>query len=226
MKSMKELLDELKAEMGKGDKADKGILDEIVESMTSTSARDAAMYERAKKKAALIGDRSPEDLDRISTENDDLKLKLDEVTRRAEKAEKAMATAEKTFTEKLTAKSVSLQRLMRDEALLKELTANGVKTEFLGPVSAYLRDRVQVDEDAMQAFGVGKDKDGKETKKALAEFVKEWAGSDEGKHYVAASASSGAGASGGGSGGGGGGVDLSKLSPTERLTAARMAGKK
>lgn len=226
MKSMKELIDELKTEMGKGEKADKTLLEEIIESMTSTSARDAAMYDRAKKKAAAIGDRSPEDLDRISAENDDLRLKLEETTRRAEKAEKDKASTEKALTEKLGTKSQAIQRLMRDEALLKELTANGVKTEFLGPVSAYLRDRVQVDEDAMQAFGVGKDKDGKETKKALAEYVKEWAGSDEGKHYVAASASSGAGAGGGGSGGGGGGVDLSKLSPTERLTAARMAGKK
>lgn len=226
MKSLREMIGEIKAEFDKGEKMDKARLDELFETADSTAARDAAMYARAKTKADAMGDKRPEDIDRIAAENDELKLKLDETEKRAKKAETEKAKVEKEFGEKLSKKSGDIQRLIRDEAILKELTANNVKPEFLKAAAAMLRDRVEVDEDAMQAFCLGKDKDGKETKKVLAEYLKEWAGTDEGKNFVLASQSSGAGAGGGSGGGSGGGVDLSKLSPTERLTAARAAGMK
>lgn len=65
------------------------------------------------------------------------------------------------------------------------------------------------------------DKDGLEL--PVSEFIKGWAQSPEGKRHIKAPTANGGGASGGGTGGG---VDLSKLSPTERLTAARAAGLK
>jgi len=59
--------------------------------------------------------------------------------------------------------------------------------------------------------------------KTLDEFVKEWAGSDDGKEFVDAAINKGGGG-GGNNGGGGSSEDMAKLSPEARLDVLNKAG--
>jgi chromosome segregation ATPase len=115
---------------------------------------------------------------------------------------KALDTAAvnlKTAQDLATTKSTTLSKLIRDEGLTRELVAVGVKKEFIGPVTAFLRDRIQVDEEKAEAFAMVKDAAGKEARKTLAEYAKEWAVSEEGKTFVGVPPSSGGGSQGPGS---------------------------
>jgi hypothetical protein len=161
------------------------------------------------------------------TKLSELEAKIDELTEGKAAAErlakKAASDAEKAYKEindKFVSRSQAYERLVRDEAIAKHIAEIGVKKEFLGAVSSLIKDRVQVDQETGQAFAVTKDKDGKETKKAVADYVKDWAGSDEGKAFVVAPSSSGAGSQGPGRGGAPGGPGTMKRSAFEALPAA------
>ena len=126
------------------------------------------------------------------------------------------ATAEAKAAQDLAAsKSQSLGKLIKDEGLTRELLAAGVKNPVhLKAASAMLRELVQVDEEKGEAFVLAKDaKTGAETRKALADFAKEWAQSDEGKAFISIPGSSGSGSGGGQAGGGS--TDFSKMTASE-----------
>lgn len=133
----------------------------------------------------------------------EIEAKLDEMTglleaeRKAhEKTKKIAAAAEKDLSDKLNTRNAAYERVVRDEAIAKHIAEVGVKKEFFGAVASLIRDRVQVDQETGQAFAVVKDKDGKEGKKSVSDYIKEWSGSDEGKAFVVAPQSSGGGAVG------------------------------
>ena len=118
----------------------------------------------------------------------DLETKIEDLTAQLEKTKKDGDKALKKAQDELKAaqdlagtKTQALTKLIRDDGLRKALGEVKVKAEFLEAAHALLRDRVQVDEDKAEAFAMVKDKDGKETRKALAEYAKDWAASDEGR---------------------------------------------
>lgn len=132
----------------------------------------------------------PEDMERLEAERDELKEQLDKASKdlkaantNAEKANKALADAE-GFNHKL----------LVDNGLSDALTKAGVTNPaFLKAVKSTLAGQVQIVAD-------GENRVAKVGDKALADFVAEWAKSDEGKHFVAAPANSGGGSQGGSSG--------------------------
>jgi chromosome segregation ATPase len=145
----------------------------------------------------------PEDLEAIEKERDDLKAALTT----AQKEAKTFAEAAKKADEALKTEATFNHRLLVDNGLTDELTKVGVTNPaFLKAVKSTLASQIAVVVDGDKRIAKAGDK-------PLADFVKEWAGSDEGKHFVSAPNNSG----GGGLGGNGGGTDTSKLTSTQRI---------
>lgn len=163
------------------------------------------------KKARKNSEIDPEEYQRALDQVDELQSKLGEAT----KATKAALTDAEKYKKLHESESGFTSKLLVDNGLLAELTAAGVKKELLDGAKALIERQVKVEQD-------GENRVAKVGDKTLKDYVTEWAGSDIGKNYVAAPANSG----GGGQGGGGKATqDLSNLSPTARLTAAREQSK-
>lgn len=131
-------------------------------------------------------------------ETEELKSKLaeieDEKARKAgdfEKLEKSMTEKHLAETSKLTeqlnSKTTALEKLLIDNGLSTALeSVNVTNPAFKEAATALLRDKVKlVDDKAMV------------DSKPLADFVKEWAGTDKGSAFVSAPENKGSGASGG-----------------------------
>lgn len=124
-----------------------------------------------------------------------LEAKIDSLTGElttANKATKDALKASDAATKALGQETGFTQKLLIDNGLVGELTKNGVtNAAHLKAAQAMLRSGVQIVVD-------GESRVAKFGDKALSDYVKEWAGSDEGKHFVAAPVNSGGGAQGGG----------------------------
>lgn len=128
---------------------------------------------------------------------------------RLEELTSALAESEKTYKkqvadlQKQAEQSTKLfeseqgftQKLLRDNGLTEALMKAGVEPTFMKAVKAMLQDQVQIVADGDNRKAVVGDK-------ALADFVTEWASSDEGKVYIKAPANDGGGAPGGNAQGG------------------------
>jgi len=161
----------------------------------------------------------------------ELETQVAKVTADSKKAEEKSAAAIKAAQDAALAKSAKLGQLIRDEGLQRELLAVGIKNPVhLKAAMAMLREQVQVDEEKGEAFVAAKDaKTGAETRKALAEFVKEWGVGDEGKAFVTVPGSSGGGSAGPGSGAGSSGKTMGRaafeaLDPTARVEFSKAGG--
>lgn len=130
----------------------------------------------------------PEDLERIEQERDEFKAQLDKANKLAKDSVKAAEDARKA----LEAESGFTQKLLIDNGLSEVLVKAGVSNPaHLKAVKSMLANQVQIIAD-------GDNRVAKVGDKALADYVTEWATSDEGKHFVSAPNNSGGGAEGGG----------------------------
>lgn len=108
------------------------------------------------------------------------------------------------------------RKLLLDTSLDAALSGVNVSPRYLKAARALLKEQAElVETDGKREVKIGD--------KALADAVKEWAGTDEGKHYIEAPGNGGGGSTGGK--GGASDPDLSNLSPVERLTIARQQAK-
>jgi len=148
---------------------------------------------------------------------DDLEAQIDKLQADLSEAQKQSKEAAKqldTVNKQLESESGFTQKLLIDNGLLETLAKNGVTNPIhQKAAAAMLRGNLAIVAD-------GDKRVVKAGEKLLDEYIKEWAGGDEGKHFVSAPLNSGAGAPGSN---GKGSPNLSKLSPVERITAARAA---
>ena len=102
-----------------------------------------------------------------------------------------------------------VNRLVIDAGLREAMSAAGVGSQFMKGASLAFRDgrKIEIKDDAALVDGV-----------PLAQAVTEWAASEDGSPYKAASQSRGGGAPGGGKGGGGSFADMTEA---ERLKLAK-----
>lgn len=139
---------------------------------------------RALKKGRTV---DPAEIDKLEEQLEATKAKLTATERDLTKAQKAAETATKT----LEAEKGFTQKLLVDNGLVSELAKHGVTDPaYLKAAQAVLRSGVQVVED-------GETRTAKVGDKALSDYVKEWAASDEGKRFVTAPNNGGGGATGG-----------------------------
>lgn len=126
----------------------------------------------------------PEDVAKLEDQIDALKGELSE----AQKAAKLAAREAEKATKALDEERTQTNRLLVDNGLTEALVKAGVTNPVHQKAAkALLREGVALDTDKSLKVG----------DKALADFITEWAGGEEGKHFVAAPPASGGGSQGG-----------------------------
>ncbi len=183
------------------------IKEAVDDAVTGLQAKNTELLGKLKK-AQKDSQIDPADHAALQTELDDTQTKLATALKDAKMATKLADDAKKAFD----TESKIAHNLLVDNGLSAALLENGVKkASYLKASKALLAGQVILTAD-------GENRIAKIGDKALAEYVKEWAGSDEGKSFVDAPGNVGGGASGG-AGGGASNTDLEKMSPEARLQA-------
>lgn len=188
------------------------VIDRAVEESTKAlkAKNDQLIAEKRKiQKGAEI---DPADLERLESENEALRADLTKIQKEYKTATKELETTKAA----VQSESAFTQKLLIENGLSQELINAGVKNPVnLKATQAMLKGLVQV-------VAEGDARIAKVGDKALSEFVKEWAASDEGKHFVDAPANGGGGAPGGG---GSGNVDTSKMTAAQKMEYGRTIKK-
>jgi hypothetical protein len=157
---------------------------------------------------------TPEQLQAVERERDELETKLGEVNKQL----KAANTSLEATTKERDGEKAYNQRLLVDNGLNDALLAAGVKNPaHLKAAAALIRQAGQV-----EVKVEGENRSALIGGKPLAEFVKAWSQSDDGKHFVTAPDNSGGGAKGG-TGKTPPTPENATLSPVERMHQAREA---
>jgi hypothetical protein len=165
------------------------------------------------RKAKKGNDIDPAEVERLEN-------KITELEGQIKTANKDLKTAKEAAdkaTKDLQSEQGFTQRLLVENGLTAELTKNGVTNPaFIKAAQSLLASQTQIVVDGDKRIAKIGDK-------TLAEFIPEWAKSDEGKHFVAAPGNSGGGAGGGGAGTGG--EVKGKIDGTDAERAAYFASK-
>jgi hypothetical protein len=159
----------------------------LKESVDGSSAPSATSSIAEKAQASARAEIKPEDLTAAEERADKAEAALAE----AQKSVKTLTTERDKAVKALETESAFTQQLLIADGIKSALIANGVKDEdYLDTLSArFAKDaKVVVDGETRKAM-IGD--------KPLADHFKEWAGSDAGKKFVEAPANSGGGAGGG-----------------------------
>jgi hypothetical protein len=126
----------------------------------------------------------------------DLEAQVDklqgELSASQKSAKESVKTLE-TLQGQLKAETGFTQKLLIDNGLTDELVKNGVAPQFLPAVKAMFAGQAQI-------VAEGDTRVAKIGDKSVSDFVKEWAVSDDGKHFVKAPENSGGGSQGSGNG--------------------------
>ncbi len=158
-------------------------LKESVAKLEANNKRLTAELKEARKSAEI----TPEQLAAVEDARDKALAELATAQKTAKDATKAAETA----TKALEAETGFTQKLLVENGLLETLAKNGVTDP------AYQKAAVAMLKSGVQIVADGEARVAKVGDKALADHVKEWASSDEGKRFVAAPNNSGGGAHGG-----------------------------
>jgi hypothetical protein len=160
----------------------KALADAVEAEVEGLKAKNADLIAKNKKLSAGATI-DPAEHAALEAERDAARAEAAEAKKAQAKAEKAAAEATKRADEA----SVASTKLQRDIALNEALAKAGVTNPVHAKAAkALLADQVVI------ADGAAKVGD-----KVLGEFITEWAGGDEGKHFVTAAPSSGGGSHGG-----------------------------
>lgn len=193
-------------------------IDAAVDSATTGLKTKNDQLLAEKKKLQKAADITPEMLADVEAERDKLQADLSAAQKLAKESTKALETAQNS----LKSESGFTQKMLIENGLVSELTKNGITNPVhLKAAQAMLKEGVQVVID-------GETRTAKVGDKSLSDHVKEWAASDEGKHFVAAPGNSGGGATGG-NGGGAAGKSINRsqftgMSPTQQMEHSKSGG--
>ena len=134
--------------------------------------------------------------------------------RETERKLKTVETERDNFSAQAETEGNFSRNLLTENTLTAALIDAKVAPHFMEAAKALLSKGVSVeingDERKVVANG-----------KSVADYVKEWAASDAGKHYIQANANGGGGSNGANGGGSSSSKKLSEMSEQERLTMAR-----
>lgn len=155
----------------------------------------------------------PADLERVEQERDDAKAALAEANKAAKKA----VTEAEAAKQKLADAEGYTTKLLVDNGLTDALAKAGVNNPALVKAAkAMFATQAQVaDDNGSKVARIGD--------KPLADAIAEWAGTDEGKHFVTAHDASGGGSQGGHKGGGAAKKEISRAAFDALDPGARAA---
>jgi hypothetical protein len=204
--TLKEMVGAARAEVGKGEEADRAVLAELLGKMEQQVVRDQAATARLEKRSLAVGDRSPEEVAKLFSDFEELKLSSEELRsaseakdRKLESFAKERASSEKALSEALSGERSAVARLVLDTGLTSELMKANVKPSLIPAAKALIREKgilsIESEGDVRRAVATLK-ADGKESRMDLGAYVAQFAASDEGKEFVQAAANSGSGSGG------------------------------
>jgi DNA repair exonuclease SbcCD ATPase subunit len=185
-------------------------LEQAIEEATSALVKKKnellAELKTARKNAenSIDADKLQDKIESLETERDTLL-----------KQQKENAKALETATKLLESESGFTSKLLLDNGLTDALVKAGIAPQFLPAAKSLLSTQAKIIAEGDTRKAVIGDKE-------LSAFVKEWTASDEGKHFVQAPTNGGGGADGSKTPTNN---DLMKLSPVERMNAARAQAK-
>ena len=182
-----------------------------VEALVEKNKELLAELKKVKADLRKVQDIKPEDYQAVVDELEAVKEKLSA----SDKLVKTANSEAEKYKGLYESESAHTAKTLIDSGLTNALVDAKVDAKYLRAVKALIGGDAKVEADGDKRIVKIGDK-------ALGDYIKEWASSEEAAHYIAAPANSGG-------GGGGGGkqqnADLSKLPPAERMTAARAAAK-
>ncbi len=187
------------------------IADAVKEATDALAAKNRELL--AELKTAKKGQEiKPEELEKLQAKIESLETDLTTAQKSAKEQTKLL---EKAQTE-LQAENGFTSKLLLDNGLTEALVKAGVSAPLLPAVKAMLSSQAKVIADGESRKAMIGEKD-------LTAFITDWAVSDEGKHFIQAPQNNGGGANGGQ--GNNSSAEIMKLSPVERMNAARQAKK-
>ena len=191
----------------------KTAVEEAVTGLKNKNTELLAERKKARKDSAI----DPDDYNRLKEEKSTLEDQLAE----AQKAIKASASEFEKLKKSHESEAGYVQKLLIDNGLSDAILKAGVKPELAKAAKALFAGQASIKIDGENRSAVIGDK-------SIDDYIKEWASSDEGKHFVAAPLNQG----GGGNGGGGAGSgqktisreQFNSKSQSERLEFAKSGG--
>lgn len=188
-------------------------IDDAVEAATSGLVEKNKQLLAEKKKLQRNAEIDPQTVIDLEAQVEALKGELTN----GQKALKEAAKANETLQGQYKSESAFTQKLLIDNGLTEALVKAGVAAPFLSATKSMFAGQAQIIAD-------GDSRIAKIGDKSLADAIKEWAASDEGKHFISAPANGGGGSKGG-TGGDAGAKTMSRaefdtLGPAQR--AERM----
>lgn len=167
----------------------KALIEEVT--AAATEALSAKNRELLGEVKALKAKAKGADID--PAEHAALQSKVEELTEALDKATKASKSEVEKLTKALAEKDGALTQHLIDAGLTDALAKAGVAPHYLNAAKAMFKGQAALKADGGQYQALIGDK-------PIADAIKEWAATDEGKHFVTAPANNGGGASGGGKG--------------------------
>lgn len=194
------------------------MIDDAVAGLKTKNDELIADNKRLKTDLRKTQEVKPEDLAALESENEKLRADLSA----AQKAAKEATTAADKATKALETEQGFTQKLIIQDGLKSALIEHGVNDpDFIDTLSAKFAGAASIKVDGDQRSAMIGDK-------ALGDYIKEWAGSDSGKKFVAAPINSGGGAPGGGANNGGKSVTRTAfdgMDPAQRMAFVKDGGK-
>lgn len=177
----------------------KAQLDELKEKLEATErSNNGLKADLAKAKAKARGaDIDPDEYAKLQTENEDLKFNFTKV-------QKDLAKQADTLTSQLKEKDSALTQYLIDSQLTDSLSKVGVLPQFMDATKSLLKSQATIRNDNGSYQALMGDK-------SIADAVKEWSVSDNGKYFVKAPDNTGGGSTGSGNGN----------APTQEMTSTQ-----
>ncbi len=204
MTSLKDIISQLKYELGKEEAPSKEAILLLVDKIEPMEARDWARIKKLEKRMESFSGKSPEEFEQSMKDGEALKAELesskkllDEKGKQLEALSKESSERETILTKSLSEEKAAVERLLLDAGLTSELSKANIKPSLISAVKALIREKriLSVEGEGEIRNAVAKStKDGVEKKLCLSDWVKEFIASDEGKEFIAAKENAGSGA--------------------------------
>lgn len=214
MITLKDITARIKAELQKGEAANREEILQLIERIEPFAARDWARIKKLERRTEAMAGKSPEEIEKSLEELEALKGELGQHKNLLGEKDKILEAQGKESSERLKAlqdeleaERLAVERLVLDAGVTSELMNANAKGSLMGAAKALIREkgilRIEKDGTARRAVAVEM-KEGKEMKRELSEWMKEFLSSEEGKEFVTARPNSGSGAQEGRAGAEGG----------------------
>lgn len=203
MITLKDITSRIKAELQKGEAADRDEIQQLIDRIEPFAARDWARIKKLERRTEAMAGKSPEEIEKSFSELETLRSEVEKHRSLLTEKEKLLenqgtesSERMKALEHELEAERQAVERLVLDQGVTSELVNANAKGSLIGAAKALIKEkgilRIEKDGTARRAVAV-ENREGREVKRELSDWMKEFLASDEGKEFVTAKPNSGSG---------------------------------